>query len=130
MKPDVPRPLARAVRDVRKTILAAGEFAPVAGSAGRELGRLLLLVKNSPAMEAAAARVLATCIDIDEEIDFLARCRTPPVHSVENAQTAALFALEELSAMLNGAAPSSEAYHLGLAWAFLFTGGASEPALA
>lgn len=123
MKPDVPRPLANAVSAVRRTILAAGECGPVAGSAGRELGRLLLLVKNSPLIEAAAARVLAACIDIDEEIDFVGRCRTPPAHSVENGQIAALFALQELSAMLNEAIPSREAYHLGLAWAFRFSGG-------
>ena len=131
MKADVPRPLACAISAVRRTILAAGECGPVAGIAGRELGRLLLLVENSPAIDAAAARVLAACIDIDEEIDVISRCRTPPAHSVENSQVAALFALQELSAILSAAIPSSEAYHLGLAWAFRFTGGgASEPALA
>lgn len=131
MKPDVPRPLASALDAVRRTILAAGECGPIAGRAGRELGRLLVLVQKSSSIEAAAVRVLAACIDIDEEIDFVARCRTPPAHSVENGQIAALLALQELSAVLNAAIPSSEAYHLGLAWAFRFSGGeASSSALA
>jgi len=116
MKPDLPRPLAQALQAVRMAIASADSAA--AGCAAKELGFLLSLVEMTPAMEAAAARVVAACADIDEEVEAVSRCRVPPAHSIENAQILAQWALQDFALTLPGAGPSREAFHLGLAWAF------------
>jgi hypothetical protein len=116
MKPDLPRPLAQALQAVR--IAIAGADRAAAGCAARELGFLLSLVETTPVMESAAARVLAACADIDDEIEAVSRCRVPPAHSIENAQTLAQWALQDFALTLPGAGPSREAFRLGVAWAF------------
>jgi hypothetical protein len=122
MRLDLPRPLACPLDSVRATIMAAGVCDAKAAGASAHLGYLLTLVHVSPAIHAAAARMLAACLDLDEEVEVRSRCRVPPAFSVENARSAALWALQEFTATLEGVAPSSEAYHLGLAWAFRYAG--------